>query len=52
MTPMGIAKQASKMDEIMDQETMDQLVIVMDKICDFYKEALKVPEFASLIKGH
>ena len=33
----------------MDQETMDQLTIVMDKACDFYKEALKVPELASLI---
>ena len=36
----------------MDQETMDQLVIVIDKGCDFYKEALKVPELASLFTSN
>ena len=37
------------MDEIMDQETQDQLASVIEKGCDFYKEALKVPDLAFLI---
>ena len=36
----------------MDQETLDQLAIVMEKACDFHKEALKVPELASLITSN